>query len=60
MVALVLLATFSYADKTRSAEGRVDEAKGNLKRVLHKVSKAEKNVAGLEKNATKNQKRKAI
>ena len=44
-------------DKTRRTEGRIDEVKGNLKGVLHKVGDATKNIAELAKSSIKNHRR---
>ena len=46
-------------DRSRRAEGRVDEFKGNVKGIIRKVRDAAKNVAGLAKDATKNRKKRA-
>lgn len=46
-------------DRSRRAEGLVDEFKGNVKGAFRKVGEASKNVAALAKNATRKRKKRA-
>ena len=44
-------------DSARRTEGKLDEAKGNLKGVVHKIKDATKNIVQLSKGAMKNDKK---